>query len=92
VCVHSTHPTPATTTSRSTGRWINIPWNHHLNVPHNINRKSLESSEHQILWFYMIPSVVITGILITAFNQDFSNRHRYQASPTHKCSDQCSIS
>jgi hypothetical protein len=87
-----THPTPATTTSHSTGCWINTPWCQHLNVPHNTNRQLPESSEHQILWFYVIPSLVITDNLITTFNQDFNNRNRYQMSPTPKWSDQCSIS
>jgi hypothetical protein len=63
--VYSTHPTPATTTSRSTGRWINTPQCHHRNVPHNTNRKSLEPSEHQMLQFHVISRLVITVILTT---------------------------
>jgi hypothetical protein len=89
---HSTHPTLATTTSRSTGRWKNTPRCHHLNIPHNTNRQSPEPSENQILWFRAIPRLVITGILTTTFNQDFNNRHRYHMSPTPKCSDWCLIS
>jgi hypothetical protein len=63
--------------SRNTGRWINTPHCNHLTVPYNTNRKSPEPSEHQILQFHVIPRLVITGVLTTAFNQDFNNRHRY---------------
>jgi hypothetical protein len=83
---HTTHPTPAPNTSRSTGRWINTLQCHHPNVPHNTNRQSSKPSEHQILWFYAIPSLVVTGILITTFNQDFLITYI-----DIKYSDQCSI-
>jgi hypothetical protein len=41
-------------------------------ISYNTNRQSPESSEHQILWFCVIPNLVITGILIATFNQDFN--------------------
>jgi hypothetical protein len=91
VGVHSTHLTPATTTSRSTGHWINTPQCHHLNVPHNNIRQLPEFSEHKIFWFHVIPRLVIAGILTTIFNQDFNNRRRYKVTPTPKSSDQCSF-
>jgi hypothetical protein len=65
---------------------------HHLNIPHNINEQSPESSEHHILWFHVIPSLVINDNLTTTVNQDFNNRCGYHVSPTPKCSDQCLIS
>jgi hypothetical protein len=74
---NTTHPTPATTTSRSTGRWINTPQCHHLNVPHNTNRQSPRPSMHQILRFHVIPKLVITGTVTTTFIQDFNKRHKY---------------
>jgi hypothetical protein len=64
---------------------------HQLNIPHNTNRQSPESSEHQILWLHVIPSLVIIDNLTTTFNQDFNNRRGYNVSPTPKCSDPCSF-
>jgi hypothetical protein len=47
---------------------------HHLNIPHNTNRQSPESSEHQILCFHVIPSLMVIDNLTTTFNQYFNNR------------------
>jgi hypothetical protein len=65
---------------------------HHLEIPHNTNRKSPESSEYQILWFHANSILVIIDNLTTTFNQDFNNRRGYHVSPTPTCSDRCSIS
>jgi hypothetical protein len=46
---------------------------HHLNITHNTNRQSPESSEHQILYFHVIPSLVMIDNLSTTVNQDFNN-------------------